>query len=209
MPTQISPWHYTTGLDMLDHWQGLLAGILGFGAAILAVRFTLGAERRKQDLELVALRRSFGVEFRQNLLAALGAHQSMKALAQSQAPITARMIENLVLLPKPVIYPASADKIGLLGAQAMDIVAMYGMLQAVRDSIARLQRHRTPDNIASVLVASTASALIRVCTEGAAVLPNLKTEVPRIDERDGALVQLISNEAATWEAARLQWPELA
>jgi hypothetical protein len=209
MPTQISPWHYTTGLDMLDHWQRLLAGLLGFGAVIMAVRFTLGAERRKQDRELVALRRSFGVEFRQCLLAALGAHQSMKKLAQSQTPITVRVIENLVILQKPVIYPASANKIGLLGAQAMDIVATYGLLQAVRDSIARLQRHRTPDNIASILVASTAGALVRVCIEGAAVLPNLKTEVPHIDERDDALIQLISNEAATWEIARLQWPELA
>jgi hypothetical protein len=204
-----SLWQYGTFLDMLDHWQALLAGALGFTAAIWAVVFTFGAERRKQERELTALRRSFGVEFRQCILAALGAHQSMKALSQSQHPITARAVESIVLLPKPVIYPACADRIGLLGAEAMDIVAMYGLLQAVRDSIARLQKHSTPDNIASVLVASTAQALIRVCTEGAAVLPRLKTQVARIDDRDAALAQLIGNEAASWEIIRGQWPELA
>ena len=194
----VQAWHYTTVLDLVDHWQDLLAGLLGFGAAILAVRFTLRAETRKQERELSALRRSFGVEFRQCLLAAIGAHQSLKSLAQSPNPITARAIENLVILPKPVIYPASADKVGLLGTEAMDVVAMYGLLWAVRDSVERLQRHRTPNNISSVLVAATAGALMRVCTEGAAVLPRLKTEVPHIDDRDAALIQLIGNEAVAW-----------
>jgi hypothetical protein len=91
----------------------------------------------------------------------------------------------------------------------MDIVAMYGLLQAVWDSIVRLQKHSTPNNISSVLVASVAQALIRVCSEGASVLPNLKTEVPRIDDRDAALIQLIRTEAAFWEVMRVQWPELA
>jgi hypothetical protein len=48
-----------------------------------------------------------------------------------------------------------------------------------------------------------------VCAEGASVLPNLKTEVPRIDDRDAALIQLIRTEAAFWEVMRVQWPELA
>jgi len=208
VPAPIPPWHYMTFLDMLDHWQALIAGLVGFAAAILVVWLALGSERRKQDQELVALRRSFGVEYRQCLLAALGAHQSMKGLSQSQNPISAKVVESLVLLPKPVIYPASADKIGLLGAEAMDIVAMYGLLQAVRDSIVRLQKHSTPNNISSVLIASIAQALIRVCTEGVSVLPNLKTEVPRIDDRDAALIQLIRTEAAFWEVMRVQWPEL-
>jgi hypothetical protein len=28
------PWHYTTILDLLDHWQALIAGLLGFAAAM-------------------------------------------------------------------------------------------------------------------------------------------------------------------------------
>lgn len=205
----VQPWHYTTFLDLIDHWQDFLAGLLGFAAAILAVRFTLQAETRKQERELSALRRSFGVEFRQCLAAAIGAHQSLRRLAQSPNTITARSIESLVILPKPVVYTASADKIGLLDTEAMDVVAMYGLLWAVRDSVERLQRHRTPDNISNLIVASTAGTLMRLCLEGANVLPRLKTEVPYIDERDAALIQLIVNESVTWNSARVQWPELS
>ena len=35
------PWHFTTWLDLFDHWQALIAGALGFAAAIIVVRFTL------------------------------------------------------------------------------------------------------------------------------------------------------------------------
>lgn len=206
MKIEIASWHFTSLLDLADHWQGLLAGALGFGAAILAVTFTLNAERRKQNFELIALRRSFGVEFRQSLLAAFGAHQSLARLAQSAGPISPTMMESLVILPQPVIYPASADKIGLLGPEAMDVVQMYGLLWAVGDSVSRLQKRTAP--VANILVASTADALITVCTQGAAVLPRLKTEVAHIDTKDADLVRMISVQAATWAGVRTRWPEL-
>jgi hypothetical protein len=48
------PWHYTTALDALDHWQALIAGGLGFLAAIIVVYVTLRIERRKLERELDA-----------------------------------------------------------------------------------------------------------------------------------------------------------
>jgi hypothetical protein len=27
------PWHYTRFLDLVDHWQALIAGVLGFAVA--------------------------------------------------------------------------------------------------------------------------------------------------------------------------------
>jgi hypothetical protein len=36
-----NPWHYTNAIDFLDHWQALIAGVLGFAAAIIVVWITL------------------------------------------------------------------------------------------------------------------------------------------------------------------------
>lgn len=54
------PWHYTTFVDLIDHWQTLLAGLFAFAAAVIAVVLTLTAEGRKayrerQEKELMQL----------------------------------------------------------------------------------------------------------------------------------------------------------
>jgi hypothetical protein len=61
------PWHYTTFLDLIDHWQSLTAGVLGFAAAIIAVILALQTERRKMQRELDALQKSLAVELRQHV----------------------------------------------------------------------------------------------------------------------------------------------
>ncbi len=205
----MQPWHFTTLIDLIDHWQSLLAGLLAFGAAILVVRFTLKSESRKTDRELTALRRSLGVEIRQRIVGALSAHRSLRRLAQSQnTQITSRMIESLTFLPEPVVYPASADKIGLLGSQAMEIVIVYGLLEAVKDSVERLLRSRTPDDISHEIVAQTAGLLMGVCRQGQTLLPFLATQDARIEQRDALLIESITNEASTWDTAKVQWPNV-
>src|SRR5882757_9190182 len=103
-------------LAALDRWQALIAGALGFGAAIWTVRRTLQAEERKTKREIETLRHSLGVEIRQCVGSALAMHRSLRRLAQMERriPITSWMIENSGPLLRPVVYPASADKIGLL-----------------------------------------------------------------------------------------------
>lgn len=85
-------------MRLLYDWQSLLAGALGFAAAIIAVVLTLLAERRKARRELVAIRRSLGVELRQFVTMAHGAHLGFRKLAEGNPPITARMIENMVYI---------------------------------------------------------------------------------------------------------------
>lgn len=46
------PWHYTTVVDFIDHWQTLLAGLIALIAAVITVAVTLNVERRKVDREL-------------------------------------------------------------------------------------------------------------------------------------------------------------
>ena len=86
------PWHFTTWLDLFDHWQALIAGALGFAAAIIVVRFTLRIERRKAQLELDALRKSLAVELRQVVPHALGAAIALKKLAHGSDQIPGRMV---------------------------------------------------------------------------------------------------------------------
>ena len=56
------PWHFATWLDLVDHWQTVIAGLIALIAAIITVRVTLRVERGKADRELDALRRSIAVE---------------------------------------------------------------------------------------------------------------------------------------------------
>jgi hypothetical protein len=116
------PWHYATVLDLLDHWQALIAGVLGFAAAIGVVWVTLRIERRKLQREMDALKKSLGVELRQQVAHALRAGLALRRLAGAPPPIIARMLQSLASVPAPMVYPATAHKIGLLGRDAMDVV---------------------------------------------------------------------------------------
>ena len=116
------PWHYTTIVDFIDHWQTLLAGLIALIAAIITVFVTLKVERRKVDRELDALRKSLAIELRQLIPGALVVHGSLTKLgSKTDGPITARMVESLSRMPAPIVYPANAHKIGLLEKDAMDM----------------------------------------------------------------------------------------
>jgi hypothetical protein len=73
------PWHFTTWLDLVDHWQTVIAGLIALIAAIITVRVTLRVERGKADRELDALRRSIAVELRQHIATALSAYDGPRA----------------------------------------------------------------------------------------------------------------------------------
>jgi hypothetical protein len=101
------PWHFTTWIDLFDHWQALVAGVLGFAAGIFTVYYTLSIERRKARRELDALRKSLAVELRQIIPRALGAGTDLRNLARSNQQITARMVDYYARVPVPQVYPAT------------------------------------------------------------------------------------------------------
>lgn len=197
------PWHYTSTLDLIDHWQTLIAGVLafvagllGFGAAIAAVVFTLRTERRKMERDLEAVRSSLAVELRQSTAQALSAAQLLRKLAISGEPITARMVKSSFYVPPPLIYQASADKIGLLGQDAMDVVVVYNLIDLARNGAERLLTSRTPDDISPNTVGSTSAAFLTACLYATSVLPVLKTGVARHDEQDVKITEMIETERA-------------
>ena len=174
------PWHFTTWLDLFDHWQALVAGVLGFAAGIFTVRYTLLSERRKAQRELDALQKSLAVELRQIIPRALGAGPALRDLARSNHKITARMVDSYARVPVPQVYPATAGKIGLLGDDAMGVVIIYSLFELGRSSTASLINARDPDNISSDTVAASALPFLTACEYSLAVLPKLKTGVSRL-----------------------------
>lgn len=188
------PWQYTSFLDLIDHWQALIAGILGFVAAIVVVAITLRIERRKLDRELDALRKSLAVELRHLVSRSLGANISLLKWSRHGQPITARMVESLSRVPSPIVYQASADKIGLLEKDAMDIVIVYALIELGRSGVAALINSRDPDNISPATVEATAKTFLKACIYAQSVLPRLKTGVAHHDEQDAKLIDLIKKE---------------
>jgi hypothetical protein len=58
------PWHFTTwlDLDLLDHWQSLVAGLVALVAAIIALGGTELFARLKERRERKAIRLSLAEE---------------------------------------------------------------------------------------------------------------------------------------------------
>lgn len=198
------PWHYTTIVDLIDHWQTLFAGLIALVAALITVFVTLKVERRQVDREIDALRKSLAIELRQLIPGALRVHGSLAKLSsKTDGPVTARMVESLSRMPVPIVYPANAHKIGLLEENAMDVVNVYGLLDIARDGVARLiTTYRTPNNISPNVVLMTAAAFLETCKYARSVLPKLRTGVPSHDDQDAELLQRIGAAASVQPASQ-------
>ena len=85
------------------------------------------------------------------------------------------MVESSAGVPVPIVYPAVADRIGLLKSEAMDVVIVYQLIEIGRDGADQLIRHRTPDDIPVVYVSAVADAFLEACLYARAVLPRLRT----------------------------------
>jgi hypothetical protein len=140
MPTP-SPWdfsttwvHFTTWLaatwdqfpTRLYHWQTLAAGILGIIAgsfALVAAWWTASRaekiSRQEACRDTEALRRSLAVEIRRSVRILCQTHETFtdaKAAFRRGANLPdTRDVAKLTSRPHPIVYPATADRIGRLG----------------------------------------------------------------------------------------------
>jgi hypothetical protein len=206
MPT---PWHYTTLVDLLDHWQSLIAGALAFLAASAAVVATWELARQATSGDADALRKSLAAELRILVPQALGVHESLGRLAQrSGQKITTRMIEHLSHLSPPVVYMASASKVGMLGYNLIPLMQFYALLRAASDAVQRIMQYRTPDDVSSVVVAGLAESFLAPCQLAAPLLLNFRTGVPQYDDQDEHLATLIANATVSWQKVKQDRAEL-
>jgi hypothetical protein len=192
----LQPWHFTTWLDLADHWQSLIAGVFALIAAAFAVVGTATIERRKAKAEVEGVRSSLAVECRILLARAYGAHKLLGGLARQGTPITARQVESLAGMPKLTVFPMVADKIGLLREIAMDVVAFYGVVEVVVAKANELQRYRTPDEISPPVISGLSAGFLMACVAGLPLLSNMKTGVAAVDIKDAELIKLIQEARA-------------
>jgi type II secretory pathway pseudopilin PulG len=163
-------------MDLIFKWQeliGAFAGaIIGFAAAIFAVRWTLLSERRREEKEFISIKRALGSEIRQYAHQARDAHNRCKALAQSGHRFTVNDIMNAGRFPPPVIYPNAASRLGLIGDEAHWIVFFYAQIQVFVEQ--REQMKGLADPLYTIptqnAVAST-DALLSACEAAVHVLP--------------------------------------
>src|SRR5271155_1104661 len=136
-------------INILHDWQDLaagilafFAGILGFSAAIYAVSATLRGERRRDERELLAIQQALTAEIFQFATLALEAHKEVKRLATTRpnAGVTIHDLEEATRFPDPVIYPNTANRLGLLGDHANDVVFFFSQIQVIRAPVSRIRR---------------------------------------------------------------------
>jgi hypothetical protein len=127
------PWHFTTLLDLLDHWQSLAAGLIAVVAAIIAVG---GAElfaRLKECREREAILLSLATEVRAYLDLLIRKREIIQRLApQETLVLLGRDLKIVGELPSPIVFSASADRIGLLGPRiAAGLTEFYATQEAL------------------------------------------------------------------------------
>ena len=189
------------GFALIAGGVAYLAGWLQARATRRAAEMQVEAEQRKSDREVDTLRKSLAIELRQLVGRALTAHKLLKGLAvKADGPITDRMVESYSRVPAPVVYPATADRIGLLNSEAMDVVIVYFGIEIGRVGVSQLMRDRTPDDIRPMTVAMVAEAFLRACEYARGVLPRLRTGEPHHDKKDDELIKEINEAISEWES---------
>jgi len=130
------PWGY---VDCLDKWQALIAGILGFAAAIIVVWMTLRSERRKERREFQALKIAIGSEIRQFALMAIGAHERCIAAIDHQIGMSLHDLEDACRFPVPIIYESNANSVGKFGNCVHALVLFFGNISVLRRTVDRIK----------------------------------------------------------------------
>jgi hypothetical protein len=181
----------------------IIAGCLGFAAAIIAVLLAMGSERRKVTRELASLRRALGVEVRHYTWNAYRAHCQLKAtIVGNVSPIPAIFVEDKAKLPMPQIYPNAVVHIGEFGECAANIVLFFNRVNVTREAAERLLQHPSSQNLPSGEVAWAVEGLIRIAEVGIQLLPDLKTGIAAEDQHDDNVINNVESKLNDWNTRR-------
>jgi hypothetical protein len=172
--------------NVLDHWQALVAGLVALLAALVAV---LGAEwfaHRKERREAAAIRASLAVEVQQYIDTLLRVRDLIRT-GSSEPNFTRLDLLRFTQFHWPVVYPAMADKIGLLGPSlAKAVVGFYADVERVRYT-AKLEATDLQDQISFIvkLIEDTCRAsLPLVDTLGADKAAEIRAKIEGMTKSD-------------------------
>jgi hypothetical protein len=114
--------------QFLYDWQTGLAGLIALTAALIGLSVTYGLETRKERRDLIAIRASLAIEMRQII-----DNVSRTCLMLKRPSVTTTMApSDLIMLTdfsEPIVYPATADRLGLLGPLAVDVSTLYANVE--------------------------------------------------------------------------------
>jgi hypothetical protein len=127
-----TPWHFTTWLDLLDHWQSLAAGLIALLAAVVAVGGGEFFARQKERREVAAIRASLSAEIRHYIEILILTHDFLARLIAEKEHLARTEMAAFIDFPEPTVYPAAADRIGRLGPLAADVTEFYVAFQALK-----------------------------------------------------------------------------
>jgi hypothetical protein len=114
-------------VKFLYDWQTLFAGSL----ALVAAWLTLRAARLKDRREVEAMRKSLAVEIGRLVDILRQTRQGFIAAVQStRAHLVSDVVEQ-TSRGVPVVYPATADRVGLLEDVAPEVVTFYANLKDI------------------------------------------------------------------------------
>jgi hypothetical protein len=161
------PWRFTTLLELLDQWrrtgegppwfnvlyqwQTLVAGLVALLAAWITVRESKRLERRKEQREADAIRVSLAVEIQQFIDTMLRTRLMIQE-QMSEPTFTLSDLRTLFTnFSQPVVYPAMADRIGLLGSPlAKNVSTFYADVERIKFT-AKIDADNPADQISFVV----------------------------------------------------------
>ncbi len=183
------------GKWLLD-WQTLVTGVLGFGAVWWTLTSEARNARRARDEEFNSLRHALGAEIRQIGYRALQAHKECEGLA-AKGEFTIQQIENVVRFPDPIIYPAIAGRLGLLGDVAYQVVYFFSCIAMASQGVERMRRSSEPTFHPQNAV-DVAGALLVAATASVPILPLLRVGVVD-DKADAGFIKELEVVKTAWE----------
>ena len=191
IPVEVTqtPWHYTTFWDWLDHWPTLIAGLVALVAALIAVGVPEWRAR-------TALRASLASEVRLYVDLLIQTREILRRLSGPEKRMLARDLRSVAVFYPPTVYPASADRIGLLGPLAVSVTSFYTTIERLNFT-ARFLTNDPEELVSRENIADVASLLEQACRTS---LPFL-SELP-FDERDTEFRAKIAKWAPSRPAGR-------
>lgn len=188
-----------TVYKLFTDWGGLIAGGLGFIAAIGAVLFATCSERRKARREFDSLRRALGVEVRLYTANAFTAHLYCRSLLENGVgPIPSILIEDRAKLPASSVYANAVVKIGEFGGSAAALVRFFTSIAAAREAADRLRGHPSADDLPRPEIARAADGLIKIAKMGMELFPFLRTDIDSEDSADAGGIKKIECAYTDW-----------
>jgi hypothetical protein len=209
IPVEVTqaPWHATGFWDWVDHWQTLIAGVLAFvagvGTVVVAMRViaatreqtatTVRLERERASTEVDMLRKSLAVEIRLYIETLITTREILRQRSGPEKHMRARDLRSVVAFHPPTVYPASADRIGLLGPLAVSVVSFYSAIERLNFTV-RFLTNDPEELVASrESIEKVTSGLEKACGTTLPWLSELS-----FDERDADFKAKI----AKWDAER-------